>query len=205
MVMEQRANHLIYDPLRDRFIITIPSSDIETGNSLGFLDPADGEFTALHFVGSEPDPLALTDDGDYVYVGVNGAAVLKRFNMTTNQVDLLLEMGYAAPNAPLMAGSIDCQPGTNSTIAVSKYGAGSEFPFETSVYADGVERDLSVSSGYECDFIRFKAGTPDRLLGVNYTNGFYRLRTFSVSPGRRTDLEPTAKPLRGQWFRIRDV
>ena len=49
------------------------------------IDPLSGTITASVFVGSEPGNIALSDDGRYLYVGLNGANAVRRVAILSNE------------------------------------------------------------------------------------------------------------------------
>src|SRR5688572_1666521 len=65
---------LIYDRFRHRVYASVPSSGGRLGNSIMAIDPVTGEIGPPIFVGSEPGRLALSADGRYLYVALDGAA-----------------------------------------------------------------------------------------------------------------------------------
>src|SRR3954447_23381520 len=65
------TNDLVYDERSRRLYAPIPSRAGELGNRIAAIDPASGAILASVFVGSEPDKLALSRDGDYLYVGLD--------------------------------------------------------------------------------------------------------------------------------------
>src|SRR5205807_2476078 len=77
------ANDLVYDPGTRQIYASVPSSAGSTGNSITAIDPVSGALGSPVFVGSEPDKLALSDDNQYLYVGLDGAAAVRRFDLAS--------------------------------------------------------------------------------------------------------------------------
>lgn len=76
------ANDIVYDWQRDQLYASVSGDQGELGNSIVPIAP-DGRAGEPIFIGSEPNVLALSDDADYLYVGINGAAAVRRLNLTT--------------------------------------------------------------------------------------------------------------------------
>src|ERR1043165_8403281 len=74
---------VVFDRNTAKFYASIPSSAGAMGNSIAKIDPATGQVENFVFVGSEPGKLALSDDGHTLYVSLDGAAAVRRFDITT--------------------------------------------------------------------------------------------------------------------------
>src|ERR1041385_7385322 len=57
------TNDLVYNTSTGKLYVTIPSSAGSSGNSIAAIDPTTGIVGTPTFVGSEPNKLALSDDG----------------------------------------------------------------------------------------------------------------------------------------------
>src|SRR6266849_1799221 len=79
------TNDLVYDPGTRRIYASVPSSAGANGNSITAIDPVTGAIGPSVFIGSEPGKLALSDDGRYLYVALDGAAAVRRFNLATQK------------------------------------------------------------------------------------------------------------------------
>ena len=64
------ANDIIYDRVSQKIYASIPSRAGTNGNTVQIIDPVSGTLGASVFVGSEPNKLALSQDGQYLYVGL---------------------------------------------------------------------------------------------------------------------------------------
>lgn len=115
------ASAIAFDPFTRKIYATLPSaSTTYTGNSIVAVDPATGSVGMPIVVGSEPDIMAETSDGNYLYVGLRGAASLGRFNLVTQALDSTIplnlnQFGYTT----VAAGSMAAMPGSDSSLAIS--------------------------------------------------------------------------------------
>ena len=182
-ILEQPTNDMVLDASGQRLLLTIPNTDLVYGNSVGFFDPLSLTITAATFVGSDPDPIAITDDGLFAYVGIDGSGFVKQLDLTTQQVVSSVHMGYALGGHAQKAVSIACQPGSNAVFVVSRsdllYG---DFAGDVQVYEGGVPLSGEMS-GVACADLHFKPGTPDRLIGTGQDVGDHVIRTFGVQEG----------------------
>ncbi len=118
------ANAMVYDPFVRKLWTVLPStSSSPAGNSLVPLDPATGTVGTAIQIGSEPNVLAETTSGNYLYIGLSGAKSLGPFNLTTQKLDAnipLTSTGYSA--GPLAANAVATIPGVDTSIAVPNVG-----------------------------------------------------------------------------------
>jgi hypothetical protein len=114
------VNDLLYHPALRVLIASIPGAAGPGGNSIWLIEPEKLEVTAVIAVGSEPNKLALSDDGTILYVGLDGAAAIRVVNMATRTAGSLISLGNDPIFGPLFPEDIGVQPGTTNTIAVTR-------------------------------------------------------------------------------------
>src|SRR5438045_1442343 len=74
------ANDLAYDPATGKIYASVPSSAGSRGNSITAIDPETGQIGPSVPVGSEPGKLVIADQGGTIYVSLDGAAAVRRFD-----------------------------------------------------------------------------------------------------------------------------
>src|SRR5581483_3280213 len=77
-VINQSANDLVFDPVHRVILFSAPGAAGSNGNTISALDLS-GNVISSEFAGSEPNVLALSDDGQFIYAGIDGASQVKRF------------------------------------------------------------------------------------------------------------------------------
>ncbi|HEX8710898.1 MAG TPA: IPT/TIG domain-containing protein, partial [Terracidiphilus sp.] len=83
-VIRLDANRLTFDPFTQKLYATIPSTATQVaGNSLVAIDPLSGSLSTPLNVGSEPNRMAETSDGNYLYIGLDGSKSLTRVDLTS--------------------------------------------------------------------------------------------------------------------------
>jgi uncharacterized repeat protein (TIGR01451 family) len=115
------ANAINFDPFTRMLYAVLPSTaKTISGNSLVAIDPANGSIGAPIQVGSEPNLLSETSDGNYLYISLSGAKSLGRFNLLTQALDLTVPIVSTAfgNSGNVAAQSIAAVPGTDSSVAV---------------------------------------------------------------------------------------
>jgi hypothetical protein len=135
---------LAYVPSAEVIYASVPSVAGPSGNSVAAIDPAAGAVGTPVFVGSEPNKLALADDGHTLYVGLNGASSVRRFDTATQTAGLQFSLGTAPAN-PISDGfysaaDLAAMPGSPGTVAVCRIAGSFNSSTSLSVYDDGVKR-----------------------------------------------------------------
>jgi hypothetical protein len=105
---------LASDPVRGVLYASVPASASSFANSIVKIDPLTGNILDDVFVGSDPDALAIADDGSMLYVGLLGATHVARINLTTFEMD-----GQLALPAEMRAEDILVLPGQPQRVSVS--------------------------------------------------------------------------------------
>lgn len=174
------ANRIVYDPTRQRIYAAIPSRGGLRGNSIAIINPATGSVESSIAVGSEPGPLALSQDGQYLYVGLEGAAYVKRVNISTQQVDLQFTLGSDSFLGPKFAEDIAVMPGNSDVVAVAKmYTTIIPPKAGIGIFQHGVERANSLYERDASNSITFSA-TPDTLYGYVNDETTFTLNQMQV-------------------------
>lgn len=111
------ANDLVWDPYAQKIYASLPSSFGTNGNSIAVINPKNGGVSAYHFAGSEPTRLALSADGAYLYVGLNGNGSVQRLILPSFAPDIDISLG-TGNNGVNVAGDLKVSPGDSHTIAL---------------------------------------------------------------------------------------
>jgi hypothetical protein len=83
-VISLDVNRMTFDPFTRKFYVTIPSTATQvTGNSIASIDPTSGSIGTPLNVGSEPNPLTESQDGNLLYIGLDGSKSLTRVDLTS--------------------------------------------------------------------------------------------------------------------------
>jgi len=115
------ANAINYDPFTRKLYAVLPSTSTTiSGNSLVAIDPASGSVGSPIQVGSEPNLLSETSDGNYLYISLSGAKSLGRFNLLNQTLDLTVPIYSisAFGSGDIAAQSMATVPGSDSSLAV---------------------------------------------------------------------------------------
>ncbi|MGI4828544.1 MAG: beta strand repeat-containing protein, partial [Janthinobacterium lividum] len=136
----QSSNSMIYNPVNGLFYLSVPASaGTPYGNSVVSVDPVSGALGQPIFVGSEPNRLALTADGRYLWVGLNGSNSVRKVDLLAGTAGLQFVLptisNSSGLSTPLALAAI---PGQTDSVAVSLYNQSS--PAYLGIFDSGVLR-----------------------------------------------------------------
>jgi len=148
------SEDLIYDPVRDRLLLSVGSGIGGQNNGIAVFDPYHGVLETFASLAKRPTRLARSDDGQFLYVSLPDDALVRRLTLTNLSQNLQFSLGgesiygtwypwYAADMA-VMPGS----PGTIAAFRVRRAGPmANEYGQGIAVVDNGVMRSNATPSG----------------------------------------------------------
>jgi sugar lactone lactonase YvrE len=190
-----RASDVIYNAADGMIYASVPSTAGAAGNSIVSINPATGETGTPVFVGSEPNKLALSDDGRTLYVSLDGASAIRRFDTATRTPGLQFSLGHDSFHGSYSTNDLAVAPGSPNVVAVARYyPAVSPSTAGVAVFDNGVQRQKTGPSHIEgADFLAFSA-TGSKLYG---SGTHYGLRTMTIDASGVTVEGKTSFEVRG--------
>jgi hypothetical protein len=174
------TNDLVYDPLRQRIYASVPSSAGVIGNSLTQIDPFAGTIGASVFIGSEPGRLEISDNSQYIYAALDGAAAVRRFDLDSQTPGLQFSLGSHPSWGPLFVNDLAIVPGQPNSVAISrKYLPVSPAHAGVAIYDSGVPRPTTTPTHTGSDVIEFSES--DATLYGYSSEGDSGLRKMAIS------------------------
>lgn len=175
------AKDIVYSPATRRLYASLPASAGASGNALAVVDPATGAVTDSIPLGSDPGKLAISDDGLTLYAILDGAAALRRVDLTAGKATATYVPGFepgwwgAGRRFPQAIAVLPGQPGS---LAVVTGRASTDSWQDLAVFDEGVRRP---------GFVTYGADAPDSLAGFDggsrlYGYTFNTLQPFDVAP-----------------------
>ncbi len=123
-IVNQRAQDIVYDPVSNLFYLAV--SDLASTNptTICVLDPTTFTITSTIPLpaSSNPNRLAISDDSQFLYVGLDGSNSVQRFALPGLKNDIIIPLGANAYSPTSVASDIQVAPASPHTIAVA-YGA----------------------------------------------------------------------------------
>jgi uncharacterized repeat protein (TIGR01451 family) len=120
-VISLDVNGLSFDPYTRKLYASVPSTATQVvGNSLLAIDPATGSLGTPLGVGSEPNRLAETPDGQYLYIGLDGSQSLTRVSLPTMTQGSVYPITFTGSGQPvqLTARDLAVSPDDDNLLAV---------------------------------------------------------------------------------------
>ncbi|MDW5265877.1 IPT/TIG domain-containing protein [Granulicella sp. L56] len=167
-----QANDIAWNPANQQFYLSVASGNGSNANTITALDAQTGGLGASVSTGSQPDTLAISTDGTYLYAGLNDAGSVHRYTLPALQSDIDIPLG-SETDGSYYAIDVAVLPGSPHSVAISR-GIQSVNPHEQGgvlVYDDAVARAQSVP-GYT-----FGKGPIDSLLWNPNGQGLYGIDT----------------------------
>jgi hypothetical protein len=169
LVVGQLANDMVWDPVNQVIYLSAPSLASTNGNTIAVLNPTSGSIQSTQFAGSEPDALAISDDGQFLYAGLDGSSAVQRFTLPSMLPDINYLLGAGAyPYGPFFADDLQVAPGLPHTTAVSR-GASNVSPTALGgmkIYDDATPRSqVADASGDLYDSLQW--GSDTQIYAIN--------------------------------------
>ncbi len=166
-VIRLTCNSLVYDPVNRKFYASLPSTVGPQGNSIVVIDPDTGEVGPPVAVGSEPDRMAVSEDGSRLYVALRGSGMVRRVDLPGLKVGMQFPVGGARNLAVL--------PGHRDVVVVQR-GEAAGHGGGVALYDQGVQRPSTASPN------SFALSFRDRLYTYQNEISSWEFSTWSVTP-----------------------
>ena len=177
---------LIYDPVTQKLYAAVRGNP----GAVVPIDPATGALGTSIAVGINPIRLARSDNGQYLYVGLDGESAIQRIDLTlpTPAVDLTIPLGNGSLG-PLFAEDLAVLPGSPQSIAVSlRYQGFSPRHQGVAVFDDAVRRATVTPGHTGSNAIEFSASA-GTLYGYNNETTEFGFRRMAVDASGVTVLD----------------
>lgn len=176
------THDIIYNPVDNKIYASIPSSAGGSGNSVVPIDVPTGTVGTPIFVGSEPNKLAISDDGNYLYVGLNGAAAVRRVNLISQTAEIQFSLGSNFCGS-FFAEDIVVLKDNPNAVAISRSNTVCSPRHEgVAIYDDGIMRPIT-TPGHTGSNVIEPSDSSSILYGYNSETtefGFYIMSVFST-------------------------
>ncbi|MDR3740791.1 MAG: IPT/TIG domain-containing protein [Terracidiphilus sp.] len=142
-------NSMVYNPINGLLYVSVPSSaGTQYGNTVVPIDPATGILGTPIPVGSEPDKMAITPDGQYLWVALDGASAVRQVNLTTGTAGMKFSIpgGSGYYSTPPTINALAAVPGADNSVVVATSGSTlSTTVAPLGIYNSGILRGAGVS------------------------------------------------------------
>ena len=173
------AKHLLVDSFRRRLYVTVGGNDPTYPNSLLVVDPDTIAVTAAIPLGIEPNVMGLSPDGSRLWVGVDGAFVIRSVDLSSGSP--VPGAQYVLPHATnsyvdQTVGAMTFVGGSSTSVMVTLF-ANREFDGAV-VLDDGVPR----GTPSHVPASRIAAGPGNVVFGFDDQSSGFEFYVFTLSP-----------------------
>jgi len=182
LIINQASRDLAYDSTQQLIYASVPSSATTNPNTISVLSLASTAIISSQSAGTNPDILAISGDGKFLYAGIDGTGSIQRFALPGLVNDITYSLGADPFFGPFFAEDIQVAPGAPHTVAVTLANAGVS-PAEqggVAVFDDATQRATKFPGGSHLVRSLQWGSNAIRLFGSDTFNG---LDTFTVTPG----------------------
>lgn len=178
------ARFLLWDPASHRIYATVPGSGPNVGsraNTLTIINPDTGAIVSSAFVGAEPNRMALSASGRYLYIGVDGSNSVRVYDMTKQAMGPMISLGPS-----LTAADLAPVPGYPDSIAVERQNRNfSPSESGTMIFnADGSARKNVINGGHSLVY----EPLTNRMYGFENEISSYGIRTMGADKDGTVEL-----------------
>jgi hypothetical protein len=134
------GNNIVYRAADQKIYASVPSSMGSAGNSVAVVSTTTGELENRVFIGSEPNKLALSSDGQKLYVGLDGARSVREFDLAGQTAGAQYSTGLHQSNGPLLILDLVAAPDDPNQIAMARHSAPTSAYGGNAIFDSGVPR-----------------------------------------------------------------
>lgn len=179
-------NDLIYVPTEDKIYVTTPGAG-SNGNSVCIIDPYTSQVEECFFVGSEPNKLAISDNGQYLYIGLDGAPQVVQFNLITKQVTSTFDLGTSTFGDQLFVEDMKVLFNQPNSVVISRRNQGFSPKHEgVAIYDNGIIRPNTTQDHTGSNTIAFDE-VGGGLFGYNNESTEFGFRALTINTSGVTE------------------
>jgi len=179
-VLPQNINDMIFSPKRRLIYASVPSIGGVFGNNVIAIDPFTKQIVGSVFVGSEPNKLAISDNDQFLYVGLDGAASVRKVILDGLTADIMFGLGTGSFGLHYPE-DIVVLPNQPNTVAVSRRNTCCSPRHEgVAIFDNGVMRS-TVTPGHTGSDVIEPGNDATVLYGYNNETTEFGFRRMSIN------------------------
>ena len=185
-VIPIEASALVYDAVGKRLYASLPASASHNPNTVVSINPATGAVGTPINVGNDPQRLAISDDGQYLYVALNGDNTIRRIVLKTRTIDRTFPVPVDPTYGQTTAEYVSVVPGFPQLLVAALFRSASPAEDGVALYNDSGLANWLVNDFENrypsVDSFTF-AGNPPVVYAVPFTvpTSFFQIYTVSES------------------------
>lgn len=184
--------HHVFDPHSGLLYATVSGSSANYANQVVVIDPAAVKVINNWSVGNGPNQIAISDDGQFLYVGLDGDKQVAQIALPSGTVNFTTALGNDPSfHNPMVADAIRVLPGQPHAWAVTHCGVGFEPCGEgVAVFDDAVQRATQVLLDQDQpDALLFLGSNASTLYGTTLLQSPPTFYIYSITSGGITQTQ----------------
>lgn len=187
-------NALVRDSIRNVLYASVNANGGANANSVIKIDPATRTIIASLSVGPSPGAMAMSEDGQFLYVGLLGASKIVRVDLQTFSKDIEFGLPSSVQSGSLYGGELVVLPGLPRSVVVSLKNNCCSPAYEgVTIYDDSVARTDKTDMWGASRIVR--GPTASAIYGFNDQGYSYFHRMFVTPTGIKEDSSSATQGL----------
>ncbi|MCU1243719.1 MAG: hypothetical protein JWO71_4445 [Candidatus Acidoferrum typicum] len=154
------ARAMVYDPFGQLLYASIEAAATNNPNTIAVIDPVAGKVSRYIAVGNDPRRLAVSDDGAYLYVALDGDHAIQRINLSTYAIEKTFPLPVDSSFGLLTVADMKVVPGSPQSVVAALF---------------------RVASPAEDGIALYNAGGLVNWLGNNFADGYVTVDNFAFA------------------------
>ena len=185
--VELPTRDLVYDSVGKRLWASIPQGALTSPDTVVPIDPVSGTTGTPIYVGGAAERLALSRDGQFLYVAQDAAGTVRPINLRTGAAGAAFSLGRE-PGGPWHVLDMAVAPNEPTTLAVVRYQENTGRQEVVAIYRRGVPGSRVTTSWNRVDSIEF-GDDPSRLYGLYSSSSAHPFNRFAVDASGVTPID----------------
>jgi len=175
--------HAVYDAKSGHIYASVNTVSTNYANQVIVIDPASAKVLSSWSVGNGPNQLVISDDGQFLYVGLDGDKKVAQVALPSGTVNFAAGLGNEpASQTPMIAKALAVLPGQPHSWAVTLCVTG-QVPCGNGVaiFDDETERP-TIAAGIEPDVLVFVGRDATTMYGTTFRQSPPSFYKFAIAP-----------------------
>ncbi|HEX5324984.1 MAG TPA: hypothetical protein VFW40_14465 [Capsulimonadaceae bacterium] len=178
---------VVADPFNKLVYADTSSGVINEGNTLVQISPSTLAVQPLGFVGSEPNKLALSDDGSFLYTGLDGSGAIGRYDFAIGSLGLEFSLGNEFFSGPRHAEDLLVIPGQpHEVVAATALAQGSPAATGARAFVDGMAQPANF---IDVDSLAANPDIPGRVYGYDNEDTSFSFDQMSLNNSGLSEIK----------------
>ena len=131
------ANALVADPVSGLLFASVGTTASSNPNTIAVIDPVATSVKQYIPVGNDPHQLALSDDGQYLYVALNGDHSIQRINLSSFALEKTFALPVDSTFGQLTVADMKVVPGSPQSVVAALFRVASPAEDGIALFNDG--------------------------------------------------------------------